>query len=69
MGPWASSIPAHTTPIATKLSPRFPPILFLSPRLAEPVAPGLIGCLTEVRLGWWRCRRSIGHIKTPKVIS
>jgi hypothetical protein len=24
MGPWASSIPAHTTPIATKLSPRFP---------------------------------------------
>jgi hypothetical protein len=31
MGPWASSIPAHTTPIATKLSPHFPNAFLVAP--------------------------------------
>jgi hypothetical protein len=43
MGPWASSIPAHTTPIATKLSQHFPNRFLVAPprRTSRPWADRL----------------------------
>ena len=68
MGPWASSIPAHTTPIATKLSPHFPNAFLVAPprRTSRPWADrlpdgGEAGMVEAHKVNW-------AH-KDPEVIS